>query len=320
MAGKSGISQTVKRLWQSGRFRTALTFLVFVVCAAVFWLILALNDSVQKSVAIRLRIENVPDSVTFINLPPERIHVMVRDQGLSLLRNGILSDAEVSLNFKDYSSKGWFRIGETEMAAALKSVFGSSATLMSSSVDSLRCLYTTLPGKRVPIQASVDIQAASGKVIRGIKLDPTHVTVFSTRDILDTITRVFTQKVTRRNLEESGRYTADLRGVSGVRIIPSKVSLEVSVEPLVRKESDVHIKVEHTPDNVDLLLFPQKVSVIYYVPMSRFSDTPDFEVWVDYREIASGKKSLPVHLGKLPADVYNADLKYPEVEYVVAHE
>ena len=71
----------------SSAFRKMLTFLVFVVIAALFWFIMALNDSAQDDFEVRVAITNVPDSVTFINLPPQKIHVMVRDQGVNLWRS-----------------------------------------------------------------------------------------------------------------------------------------------------------------------------------------------------------------------------------------
>ena len=98
----------------SSAFRKMLTFLVFVVIAALFWFIMALNDSAQDDFEVRVAITNVPDSVTFINLPPQKIHVMVRDQGVNLWRNGILVRPAVEINFRDFSNDGRFIVRRSD--------------------------------------------------------------------------------------------------------------------------------------------------------------------------------------------------------------
>ncbi|MDE6018154.1 MAG: hypothetical protein K2G85_05005, partial [Muribaculaceae bacterium] len=75
-----------RNLRESSRFRSFLTFLVFVAVAAMFWMILTLNDSVQDGCLVNVRITNKPDSVTFISDVPKTIHVEVRDKGSGLMR------------------------------------------------------------------------------------------------------------------------------------------------------------------------------------------------------------------------------------------
>lgn len=321
MAAKRKFSEFWRGFVKSERFRKIATFLIFVVIAAIFWYVLALNDSVQDTLDVRLNVDNVPDSVTFINDPPEVIHVTVRDKGTALLRNGLISKATVSLNFKDHADGGVFHVSGSELSAAIKSAFGGSAALLSSSVDSLRCVYTTLPGKRVPVVVAADLTAASGKVINSVSVLPGSVMVYSSGSISDTISRVYTQKVLRRNLEEPSTFTVDLHPVAGARLEPSTVTLNVNVEALVKKESVAQIKVENAPENVDLLLFPARVKVEYYLPMSKFGDAgPEIDVWVDYRDIDPTRNTLPVHIGQMPAYVANPTVAEPEIEYVIAHE
>lgn len=308
-----------KEVKATSGFRKFLTYLVFVTIAALFWFILALNDSIQDDVEVRLNIFNVPDSVTFISDVPDDIHVMVRDKGTNLWRNGIFTHATVDFNFREYAADGVFVIRPGEMNAGLKKAFGQSATIISSSVDSLRLVYTTLPGKRVPIEASTDLSAAVGKIISGKPvIDPPAVTVYSTRDVLDTITRVYTEKLRGSNLEESKTLAVRLKKIPGVRIEPSQVQVAVTVEPLVRKQVSVNIQIDNVPQGEDLLLFPSKANVEYYVPMSRFGNNEDLiEVHVDYRDLESGSNLLPLHLGRHSAGLENIRILDDNVEYTL---
>ena len=309
-----------KDVQDSTGFKKSLTFLVFVAIAALFWFILALNDSVQDDFEVKVNIYNVPDSVTFITLPPQKIHVMVRDQGTNLWRNGIFGSAQMNIDFRDFSSDGLFKMRRSELNAALKNVFGPSASLLSSSVDSLSLTYTTLPGKRVPVIVSADLSTVVGKIISGRPtVTPSSVVVYSTRDILDTITKVYTEHFSRQHLEETIEVPAMLHAIPNVRIEPTGVTVKVEVEPLVKKRASVNVQVDNLPEGMDLLLFPSVAMVEYYMPMSRFNATSDdrIEVAVDYEDIHDDVRKLPVNLIYQDQDLLNMQLLTDSVEYTL---
>ena len=318
---------TKKRVWMfwknvktSAGFKKFLTFLIFVSIAALFWFILALNDSILDDFEVRVNVYNVPDSVTFINVPPQKIHVMVRDQATNLWRNGIFSHATLNVNFRDYGADGIFRMSSSELTASLKNVFGPSATLLSASVDSLVLAYTTLPGKRVPVIVSADLSPAVGKIISATPYAmPKNVVVYSTSGILDTVSHVYTDHFSRRNLEESAEVPVHLRGIRGVRIEPLIVNVHIEVEPLVRKRASVNIGVENLPPNLELLLFPSSTGVEYYMPMSKFNANAQekVEVAVDYSDLKEGTHKLPLRLIHHEPGLLNMRLLSDSVEFTL---
>ncbi len=321
MATKVNLKRTWNRLYKSSRFHKTITFLIFVAIAAVFWLVLARNDNIQDNIEVRINIENVPDSVTFIQLPPDKVHITVRDKGTNLMRKTLSDNAVLTFNFREYDQDGVFRVSRSELDGVIKNTFGSSATILSCSIDSLRLKYTTLPGKRLPIDISSSLMPAPGKVIKKVTIEPSYVIAFSDRSHLDTVNRVYTQKIVRHNLEESVTFSLDLHRVPGVRIEPPRAKVTIEVEPLVKKEASVNIKVENAPENIDLILFPARVDVEYYTPMSKYNDpSPDLDLWVDYRDIEPHSKTLKIHIGDLPKDITNLNVKETEIEYVVAHQ
>lgn len=319
------ISKIWKR-WRSVKassgFRKLLTYLIFVVIAGVFWVILALNDSMQADFEVKMNIFNVPDSVHFINEPPQKILVTVRDRGTSLWQNGIIGRPAIDINFRDHAADGVFRISRSALNASIKNEFGDNAVIISASADSLHLEYTTLPGKRVPIIAATDLEAASGKVIVGEpSLNPSYVLVYSTREVLDTLTRVYTERVSRRSMEETEVIKTQIHAPRGARIEPTMTSMKVVVEPLVRKHSTVTIKINNVPEGMDLLLFPSNAEVEYFVPMSDFnSNTEVPEVIVDYADLIPGRKRLPAHLGRHTRKIANVSLMTDSVEYTLVRE
>lgn len=314
----------IKDWWKAMRdnraTRNVFTFCGFVLVAALFWLVMALNDNVQDNVEVRVVVSNVPDTVTFISLPPQKLHVTVRDKGTSLLRAAGFQTPVISLNFRDFASDGQFRVSRSDFQAALKQTFGANAQVTSSSLDSISLRYTTLPGKRVPIVVQLDALASNGKVISGAPAkSPGSVEVFSTRDVLDTISRVYTEKIVRRNLDESATVSVRILPIKGARVIPDVVKVTIPVEPLVKKEQLAIIQVDNVPEGMDLLLFPQRAKVVYYVPMSRFGDTdPAIDVRADYVDVRDGAHDrIPLHIHRTPGYITNPELIDTSVEYTI---
>lgn len=308
------------RVKGSARFRNILMFLVFVAIATVFWFIIALNDNVTETFRVKVQIVNVPDSVTFITDPPSDIHVTLRDKGTTILRSGVVKNPELIINFRDYARDGIMRLSHADFTAELKADLGGVATISASSIDSLRLYYTTSPGKRVPVIVNADLKAASGYMIQGAPVSMTKfVKVYSFHDESDTVVAVHTKKLVKKGLSQTSEFNIALQPVSHVKIVPSKVDVRVNVEPLVHKETFVNVDVVNTPAGENLLLFPNRVPVSFYVPMSHFNDEEyRIRVEADYNDIKTTSTSrVPVRITASAPGLINIELKADSVEYTL---
>lgn len=320
--GKNGDLRTRwEKFRKSPSFHNVVLFLEFVVVSALFWLILALNDSAQNNFNVRVQITNVPDTVTFISDIPEKIHVNVRDKGSNLWRNGFLKHPTISINFKEYGDKGVLKYSRNDIISGLKGIFGSSAQVNAVSIDSISLVYTTNKGKRVPVIVDAMILPASGSIMEGdIRAVPSNVLVYGEQDVLDTIHKVVTERIDLRDISETTQKDVSIRKIKGARILPSQVRVSVPIEPLVRKEALITISPVNVPKGESLLLFPSKVPVDYYVAMSRLNDNddPEIELQVDYEEIVrSVSGRLHVEVVRYPDRLLNLALKTDSVEYTI---
>lgn len=309
-----------KKIKRTSAFHNSLVFLMFVAVAAVFWFFMVMNDSVQESVDMKIRISNVPDSVTFITDPPENVHIGVRDKGTKLLRVIFSNEPGIDIDFREYAQDGLFRLSSADFMGIVKQSLGQSAQIVNISVDSLRFEYTNKPGKRVPLRIVSDVEAQPGKVISAKPHSSVQtVLLYSTRVALDTVTSVSTMPIVRRNLEETTTEPVDIHPLEGVKIIPSKVDVTIPVEPLVKKTQLVPVQVVNIPVGQSVLLFPNKVEVSYYLPMSRFNDElRGFSVVADYNHLADDKTGrVRLHLAQYPAIAVNAHLRSESVEYTI---
>ncbi len=307
----------------SSRFHSFLVFLGFVIVATIFWLVMALNDSVQNNFNVKVKVFNAPDSVTFITDVPEEFHVSVRDRGSNLFRLAVLSKPVMSLNFRDYASGGTFRVSKNDLLARLKSTFGGSATILSTSLDSINVTYTTNKGKKVPVKVLAEITPAPGKSLSGdLKAEPSTVMVYGSRSVLDTLNIIYTERIVKRDVTDNQTFHVNLKSIKGVRAVPGTVDVPVNVEALVSKTEVIPVKVIGVPEGESLLLFPAQVTVEYFIPMSSFSsgNLPGMSAEVLYKD-ALTSQSGKVHVSLVVSDkkVLNAHLRTDSVEYTIVH-
>ena len=310
-----------KEIKSTSTFHDAILFLIFICVSAVFWFILALNDSAQDSFNVKLSITNMPDSVTFISYIPEKMHVCVRDKGTMLWRNGVLKRPSINIDFKEFASNGVLRFSNSDIQSALKSTFGGTAQITALSLDSIRLEYTTNPGRKVPVVVSANIYPSSGNIMEGNPTTvPASVFIYGEKSVIDSINYVTTEHIELQGLTESSQSVVKIKKIPGVRIMPKEVELRVPIEPLVKKDAMITVTPINVPENQTILLFPSKVPVSYYVAMSRLNedDDPNIELEVDYLEIDSTTNAkLKVFVKRYPERLKNLTLASDSVEFAL---
>ena len=203
-------------------------------------------------------------------------------------------------------------MSKSDLNAVIKTAFGNGIQIIATSLDSLRCYYTDSPGKRVPVRIMADVTASSGNIIAGAPVP-------MQRDEIDTISQVVTEVLKKRDLSQTEMFEVRIRPIPGIRIVPPEVGVQVNVEPLVHKEGYAVIESRGVPQGESLLLFPNRVPVSYYVPMSKFNDTEaPISAAVDYADTKLTRSNqIPVRLGNVPDYVVNPKIKADSVEYTL---
>ncbi len=321
-----GCRQQLGILWKnfssSGALRNFLLFIPFLAISSVFWVIIALDDDLQREYNVRVEIVNVPDSVTFITDPPASLRVSLRDRGTKMAGRFFTGAPVVKIDFRNFASDGVLRIPPSSITSYMRHVFGSTAQILSVSPDSILVPYTAAAAKMVPVVVAADIVPEIGKTIGGrITASPASVKVFSSSDITDTLQCVFTYPIVRRNLSTPLHLNVSLKPIPGCRIEPSVVAVDVPIEPLQNRSVIVPVTAVNVPVTESLMVYPRSVKISYLVPMSADDvKEEDFKVVVNYADVDRyDGKDIPLRLHTLPTNVVRATLEMDSVEYTVIH-
>lgn len=301
------------------RRRDIMLYLIFVVIASIFWIMLTLNNDVQGTYEVELRVVNMPDSATLIQDLPEHIKVSIKDKGTSLVKYSLGSHPELNLDFEEYKTdNGLLRLSVADMRNLLIKTFGNTGDIISISPDSLLSHYTYLPGKVVPIHFNVEARANYRCTINGeIEYSADSVTIYSTRSSLNKVSYVESIKLEERDLTDTTYVEVPLLGIDNVKIVPATVTAMIPVEPLILKSISAYIITRGVPAGIDLVTFPGKVELKYLVPSSMYRQPQNFEVEVMYEDVYKKGTKLPLYVAGSKWKYGEISLSVDSVEYVV---
>ncbi len=314
-------------LYKKVSSKDAFLFLTFVVIAALFWVLLAFNNNMTHDITINVTV-NKPKNVTLINDVPSTITITVKDRGLSFLKSFFKSKPTIELDFSKYNNEktSAMEVSSSQLINEVRRALNSEATIIKVMPEGIISKYTTLPGKKVPVNWEDNIENIIPDkqfVINPdfIKTTPDSVVIYALdHATLLKINEVDISTVEVANLTSTFTKDVNLKSINNVRIIPDKVKLTVPVEPLIRKEYNASISLRNQPAHVKVLVFPPSVDVSFLVPQSHYRDPVNLTVIVDYNDINPRRNKVNIKLGEVSGNYSNVTLPIDSVGYLIERQ
>lgn len=308
------------RAVRSSKGKAVMQYLLFLCVAFVFWVVLSLDTQVQRDFDVPTSIEAVPDSVVLITDVPEKISAVVEGKGSQMLRFIWGSLSPLKFKFSDFAqgSNNTFAVSKAKMESKLREYFGQSVELLAARPDSLRVVYTTAPGVRVPVNINADITPQLQCVLSGkISSDIDSVMAYGVEGVPRSLVQADTEWLVRSGLRDTCSYEVRIKPVPGIRFIPDRVQIMVPVEPLISKRRTVPVEVINLPEGTGLITFPSSVDVTYLVPMSDYNDDYPIKAYADYNSLKLTENYIKLTPSLMPELYRNVTLHPDSVEYIL---
>ena len=311
-------AEKVSTALRSSKGKDVLTYLMFVAVAFVFWVFMSLDTEVQRDFEIPVEITEVPDSVTLIGQVPDIISVSVKGKDSQLLRFLWGKTSPVKFKWKENITDSYMHLPATRIDSRLREYFGPGIELVSYRPDSVHVPFTTRPGVKVRLNIQTDIHTNLQYIVSGEPYaNVDSVTLYSTNGIPHTLKSVSTEPIVHSGLKDTTIFEVKVKPISGVRIIPDKVTVTVPVEPLIARKRMATIVTQGVPQGKNLVTFPSKVEVSYLVPMSAYNDDYPLKAFVEYEDVKMPGNKIPVTLSMLPSIYHSVSVNPESVEYII---
>ena len=300
-----------------------LIFLFFLFLSGVFWLMMTLNETYEKEVAVPVNIVGVPKSMVVTSDVEDTLRVTVRDKGYTLVFY-LYSDyiKPVKINFSTYANRQTWRgvVPQSDLQKMVSAKLAGTSKVTAVKPDKLEYYFTFGYYKKVPVRLAGVVNPGRGYYLARTQVVPDSVAVYASRGLLDSIKFVQTDPIRIVNFNDTVTRMVPLAQNKRMKAEPSAVQVVLYPDVLTEESMEVPIRAINMPEGKVLRTFPSRVRVRFSVGASMFRNVkPDqFLIVADYNELVKQTSSKgALHLRSMPHGVRNASLEMQTVDYLI---
>lgn len=322
MRSVRNILKAVRNFLFSGLNKEFLIFLFFLALSGIFWLMMTLNETMEREFKIPMRLSGVPRNAVITGELPDTVRVTVRDKGFTLVTYDF---RPLVFRFSNYADEdeGKGVIPLTDVQKQVLSQMYGSSKLLQVKPGAFDFYFTYGTSKKVPVVFRGKITTNKSYYLAHTEFYPSMVTVYANKQQLDKLQTVEIEPFNYRNLQDTIRQAVKIRKIRGVKIVPSTVRLSVYPDVLTEEAIDVPITAINMPPGMVLRTFPSKVTVRFTIGASLFRTIKPnlFKVVVDYEELAANPSDkCTLQLRSVPRSVSKASLEIDRVDYLLEQQ
>ena len=316
------ILKAVRNFLFSGLNKEFLIFLFFLALSGAFWLLMTLNETMEREFKIPMRLTGVPRNAVITGELPDTVRVTVRDKGFTLVTYDF---RPLVFRFSNYADEdeGKGVIPLTDVQKQVLSQMYGSSKLLQVKPGAFDFYFTYGTSKKVPVVFRGKITTSKSYYLAHTEFYPSMVTVYANKQQLDKLQTVEIEPFNYRNLQDTIRQAVKIRKIRGVKIVPSTVRLSVYPDVLTEEAIEVPITAINMPPGMVLRTFPSKVTVRFTIGASLFRTIKPnlFKVVVDYEELAANPSDkCTLQLRSVPRSVSKASLEIDRVDYLLEQQ
>ena len=316
------ILKAVRNFLFSGLNKEFLIFLFFLALSGAFWLLMTLNETMEREFKIPMRLSGVPRNAVITGELPDTVRVTVRDKGFTLVTYDFRPLVFRFSNYADEDEgKGMIPLADVQKQV-LSQMYGSSK-LLQVKPGAFDFYFTYGTSKKVPVVFRGKITTNKSYYLAHTEFYPSMVTVYANKQQLDKLQTVEIEPFNYRNLQDTIRQAVKIRKIRGVKIVPPTVRLSVYPDVLTEEAIEVPITAINMPPGMVLRTFPSKVTVRFTIGASLFRTIKPnlFKVVVDYEELAANPSDkCTLQLRSVPRSVSKASLEIDRVDYLLEQQ
>ena len=322
MRSVRNILKAVRNFLFSGLNKEFLIFLFFLALSGAFWLLMTLNETMEREFKIPMRLSGVPRNAVITGELPDTVRVTVRDKGFTLVTYDF---RPLVFRFSNYADEdeGKGMIPLTDVQKQVLSQMYGSSKLLQVKPGAFDFYFTYGTSKKVPVVFRGKITTNKSYYLAHTEFYPSMVTVYANKQQLDKLQTVEIEPFNYRNLQDTIRQAVKIRKIRGVKIVPPTVRLSVYPDVLTEETIDVPITAINMPPGMVLRTFPSKVTVRFTIGASLFRTIKPnlFKVVVDYEELAANPSDkCTLQLRSVPRSVSKASLEIDRVDYLLEQQ
>jgi len=302
-----------------------LTFLVFLVISAALWFVIKLTKEYTSQTVFTVNYVEVPVN-KWVSTTEQRMKLSFVADGFVTLRHNLVREqnriVSISLSDVPYRLEGGntYSYSSQYVAERVADWLGVPAGNVTVNDDKQYFNMEDLQSKELPVKVPLDVKTQRQYYVYGQPHPtPSSLTVYGPKNLLDTMTAVYTSTFQAINASEDLVQTLDVDFYGGtIRSDVAKVEVLVEVEQFTEIDIEVPVKVV---DSINLRFFPETMKVKCLVPIRDYSSISgtSFRVLADTAQLHQLQPLLDIKLVQVPDNVQVLKTEPDQVEYLIVN-
>lgn len=302
-----------------------LTFLVFLVISAVLWFLIKLTKEYTSQTSFFVTYTEVPVN-KWVSTSQQAVKLSFVADGFITLRHNLVRKQyrtiTIPLNEVTYRLEGGntYSYSSQYVAERVADWLGVPTGSVTINDDKQFFNMEDLQSKELQVRVPLDVKTQRQYQVYGQPhATPSSITVYGPKNMLDTMTAVYTATLHAVNASEDVVQTLALDLYDGaVRSDVTAVEVLVDVEQYT--EIDIEVPVKAT-DRRNLRFFPETVKVKCMVPIKEYTSINGalFRVLADTAQLHQLQPLLDVKLVQIPENVQVLRIEPEQVEYLIVN-
>ena len=274
---------------QSHGFKRFSGFIIFILIAALLWLIIKLSDTYNVTVPFAIHYVDNPSSHILTNNDQE-VSVSVQATGFKLLNYylSVTSHRKVDISIKDIVYRGegnsTYSYSSRYLEDKIADFLSISQTDVKYKEDNLTFTMELLNQKKVRVVANKKLTFYSKqyKEYGEPVIEPDSITIYGSNTDIAKISEVYTEAIVQKNVKNDISTNVKLDLDENISADVEEVSVLIKVEQFT--ENEVIVKITEPED---IKLEPNQVTVKYSVAMKDYSTISNmsFEATIDTTDL-----------------------------------
>ena len=300
-----------------------LTFLVFLAISTVLWFLIKLTKEYTSQTTFAITYTEVPVN-KWVSTSQQTVKLSFVADGFVTLRHNLIRQQfrtiVIPLNEVSYRLEGGntYSYSSQYVAERVADWLGVPTGNVTVNDDKQFFNMEDLQSKELPVRVPLDVKTQRQYNVYGEPHpNPASMTVYGPKNMLDTMTAVYTATLHAANVSEDVVQTLTVDLYDGaVRSDVTAVEVLVDVEQYT--EIDIEVPVKAT-DKRNLRFFPETVKVKCMVPIKDYASIngASFKVLADTAQLHRLQPLLDIRLVQFPDNVQVLKMEPEQVEYLI---
>ena len=278
--------------------------------------------NLRGRLSVPLELRNVPSNVVITTDLPENLHILLRDKGSQLLAYRYTRQFKpVVVDYNTYSNpSGHVSILGNELQRQIAAQLLPGTQMLGLKPDTLDFTTTSANSNGCLSGPLGEVRAGRLYSLAKTVYSEDSVTVYASREQLDTITAAYLQPFNLRNPTDTTHVKSNFVKVKGAKFVPAQIGVTFCIDRLVEKNHTSAGAAGKLPGIKTVAHFPgyRKGDVSVGMGLYRKITSENFVLVVNYEDLLKNKSTYcHLSLKTIPQGVSHVRISPQDVEYVI---